>query len=206
LETSFMQILVVLAHPRPGSFNHAIAATAMQALHENGHQVIFHDLHAERFDPVITPEEIPAGAALDPLIQQHCAELAAADGIVIVHPNWWGQTPAMLKGWIDRVLRPEVAYGFAEGDSGAGVPLGLLRAQAALVLNTSDTPKERELAVFGDPLETIWKNCIFGFCGVHQVHRRMFEVVATATPQQREAWLAEVRELVQRCFPVAKYG
>ena len=123
-------------------------------------------------------------------------EIAQAQGIVIVHPNWWGQPPAILKGWVDRVLRPEVAYRFQEGDAGDGVPVGLLQAKAAVVFTTSNTPGERELAVFGDPLETLWKNCIFGLCGVPLVFRKNFAVVVTSTPAQRQAWLEEVREML----------
>jgi putative NADPH-quinone reductase len=65
-----------------------------------------------------------------------------------------------LKGWIDRVIRPGVAYRFVDGDSGEGVPVGLLKAKAALVLNTSNTPDDREQSAFGDPLEVLWKRCI----------------------------------------------
>jgi glycosyltransferase involved in cell wall biosynthesis len=78
---------------------------------------------------------------------------------------------------VDRVLRPDVAYRFLEGDSGEGIPVGLLQAKAALVFNTSNTPMERELAVFGDPLEMLWKNCIFGLCGVPMFLRKNFGVV-----------------------------
>ena len=53
------------------------------------------------------------------------------------------QPPAILKGWIDRVMRPGVAYEFLEGGSGKGVPNGLLKAKAALVFNTSNTPEDR---------------------------------------------------------------
>ena len=63
-----------------------------------------------------------------------------------------GQPPAILKGWIDRVIRPGVAYRFLEGDSGEGVPLGLLRAQTALVFNTANPPEDQESVVFRDPL------------------------------------------------------
>ncbi len=66
--------------------------------------------------------------------------------------------PAILKGWVDRVIRPGVAYEFLEGDGGEGVPCGLLRARAVLVFNTGNTYLEREMKIFGDPLETIWKN------------------------------------------------
>ena len=133
---------------------------------------------------------------LHPDLAQHCREIAQAQGIVIVHPNWWGQPPAILKGWVDRVLRPEVAYRFREGDAGDGVPVGLLQAKAAVVFTTSNTPRERELAVFGDPLETLWKNCIFGLCGVPLFFRKNFAVVVTSTPAQRQAWLEEVREML----------
>ena len=122
-------------------------------------------------------------------------------GIIIVHPNWWGMPPAILKGWIDRVLRPEVAYRFVEGDQGDGVPVGLLKAKAAMVFNTANTPDERERKIFGDPLEALWKKGVFDLCGVRKVHRRTFAVVVTSTPQQRAAWLAEVRTAVEQFFP-----
>jgi putative NADPH-quinone reductase len=195
-----VNILIILAHPTRGSFNHAIADIAVKTLTDIGHHVIFHDLYAERFDPVLPAGEIPKSAALDPDIQRYCDEIAAADGVVVIHPNWWGQPPAILKGWIDRVIRPGVAYEFLEGDSGEGVPKGLLKSKTALVFNTSNTPAEREIKVFGDPLETIWKNCIFGLCGVKNVYRKTFGVIVTSTPQRREGWLQEVQEMVSRLF------
>lgn len=90
-----------------------------------------------------------------------------------------------MKGWIDRVLREEVAYTFPKGDNGGGVPIGLLKAKAALVFNTSNTPGERERDIFGDPLEHIWKDCVFGFCGVHVFERKMFRIIADSTPELR---------------------
>jgi len=196
-----MKVSVILAHPGPESFNHAIAATVVQALAENGHTVAFHDLYAEHFDPVLPYAEIPRDAPLDPVIARHCSEIATADGIVIIHPDWWGQPPAILKGWIDRVIRPGIAYRFREGDNGEGIPEGLLAAKAALVFNTANTPAERERAVFGDPLERLWKDCIFSFCGVPVVHRRMFAVVVTSSAEERAGWLAEAAALTRKYFP-----
>jgi len=201
-----MRISLILAHPRKGSFNHALAQAAVDQLTANGHDVVFHDLHRQGFDPVLPGAEIARDADLPPLIARHCAEIAAADGIVIVHPNWWGMPPAILKGWVDRVVRPGVAYEFLEGDGGEGVPRGLLKARAALVLNTSNTVAGREQSVFGDPLERIWKDCIFGLCGVRRVERRMFGVVATSSAAQRAGWLAEAAALADRCFPPQSGG
>jgi NAD(P)H dehydrogenase (quinone) len=196
-----VNISVILGHPNKGSFNHAIAETAVTVLRENNHHVTFHDLYAENFDPLLPAREFPKNAVPDPAIQQHCAEIAVADGIIIIHPNWWGQPPAVLKGWIDRILRPGVAYEFFECDKGEGVPRGLLQATAALVFNTSDTPAEREKAVFGDPLELIWKNCIFGLCGIQTFYRATFGVMVTSTQSMRETWLQEVRKTVSLYFP-----
>jgi putative NADPH-quinone reductase len=196
-----MQILIILAHPDTASFNHAIAATALQTLAAEGHDVTFHDLYAEGFDPALPAEEIPRGAPLPNVIARHCQETAQADGIIIVHPNWWGMPPALLTGWVDRIMRPGVAYAFVEGDGGEGVPAGLLKARKALVFNTSNTEGEREVTVFGDPLERIWKDCIFGLCGVEETGRRMFRVVVTSTVEERRKWLDEVRTTVREFFP-----
>ncbi len=196
-----MLVSVILAHPCRGSFNHAIAEAAVTALRECGHVVAFHDLYAENFDPLLPCGEISRDAPLPPPIAAHCAEVAAAGGLVVIHPDWWGMPPAILKGWIDRVLRPGVAYRFLEGDGGEGVPVGLLKAGAALVFNTSNTPRQRELEVFGDPLERLWKDCICTFCGIPVVHRRMFSVMVTSTDEQRRSWLDEVRTLTREAFP-----
>jgi putative NADPH-quinone reductase len=199
-----VKILIVLAHPDVGSFNHALAGAAAQAAKRQGHAVTLHDLHAERFDPVLPAAEIPRDATLPPWLERHCADLAAAEGIVVVHPNWWGQPPAILTGWIDRVVRPGVAYEFEGGDSGEGVPVGLLRAKTAVVLNTSNTPPEREHDAFGDPLESIWRRCVFDLCGVKDVRRKTYSVIVTSTAEQRREWLGAAAALVTEAFPRAQ--
>jgi NAD(P)H dehydrogenase (quinone) len=196
-----MKISVVLAHPEAGSLNHAIAGAAVEQLEADGHAVSFHDLYGEGFDPLLASGEFPRRAALTNAVREHCREIAEANGIVIVHPNWWGQPPAILKGWVDRVIRLGVAYEFLPGDSGEGVPKGLLKAEAAAVFNTSNTEPERERRVFGDPLETLWKNCIFGFCGVGKFHRRNFSVVVTSSEAERREWLETVKRDLRAVFP-----
>jgi NAD(P)H dehydrogenase (quinone) len=196
-----MSISVILAHPDSHSFNHAIAQAAVAALRQNWRTVHLHDLYAEAFDPILISEELPKGAPLPDQIKMHCDEIATAVGLIIVHPNWWGQPPAILKGWVDRIIRPGVAYEFLEGDNGEGVPAGLLKAKAALVFNTSNTKAEREAQIFGDPLETIWKNCIFDLCGVKTFYRETFGVVVTSTMEQRCKWLERVQQVVEGYFP-----
>lgn len=202
-----MFISIVLAHPDPNSFNHAIARTALQTCHDLGHDAVLHDLHADGFDPLLPAREIPSSGQVDPLIVRHCEEAADADGFIMVHPNWWGMPPAIMTGWVDRVLRPEVAYRFVGGDKdgegGEGVPQGLLKARTAMVFNTSNTNPEREMNSFGDPLERIWKDCIFDLCGVRNFYRRMFRIICISGKAQRKAWLDEAARAVAEYFPGA---
>lgn len=190
-----MSVLVIIGHQHQESFNHAIAATVVDELKSLGHEVVFHDLYAEGFDPILPHQEIRADAELEPVLRQHCDEVVAAEGFVIVHPNWWGMPPAVLKGWIDRVFRQGTVYSF----TAAGVT-SKLAGKRAVVLTTSNTPRDDELRQYGDPLENLWKNCIFGLLGITDFARRNFESIVMSTPEQRAAWLDEARQLVRDKF------
>jgi NAD(P)H dehydrogenase (quinone) len=196
-----MKVSIILGHPTLGSFNHAIVAAAEDTLRANGHEAHTHDLYREHFDPVMTSAEIPKDAILPPEIERHCREIGEADGIIIVHPNYWSAPPAILRGWVDRVLRPGRAYNFVPDGQGGATPVGLLKAEVGLVFTTANTPHDREVALFGDPLETHWLKVVFGLCGVPHTRRWDFSPVIVSTPEQRQGWLGEVREAVGRYFP-----
>jgi putative NADPH-quinone reductase len=191
-----MNIYVVIGHQRQGSFCHAICAAAVEELKAAGHEVVYHDLYAEHFDPILCDEEIPKDAPLDAVVERHCREVMAADGYLVVHPNWWAMPPAILKGWLDRVWRQGIVYRF--GPEGV---IPQLRGKRAVVFTTSNTPREDELRLFGDPLENLWKACVFNFCGVDNFLRRNFESIIMSTPEQRQDWLDEVRAIVHERFP-----
>lgn len=195
--------LVVVAHPKPGSFAHAMAHRAADALAERGYQVAFHDLYAEGFDPVLVADEIEFGRARseeafaaggDPLVAAHRRELAVADVLVVAHPNWWGKPPGIMAGWLDRVLSPGVAYRF---DSAAGHPEYLLDLRLLVVLNTSDTTPSREAREIGDPLEAMWRNAVGGYLPRAQVRRMTAAPIGPSTPAQREEWLAQADRLTR---------
>jgi NAD(P)H dehydrogenase (quinone) len=194
-----MKVLVLIGHQNTGknSFCHAIARTAVEELQAIGHEALYHDLYDERFDPILPQGEIPKDATVDCTVQRHCDEVTSAGGYIVVHPNWWGQPPAMLKGWIDRVFRQGVVYEFGP----QGTILGHLKGKVAVVFTTSNTPRDMELQLYGDPLENFWRTCIFGFCGLTDFHRRNFEPIVVSTPDQRKRWLDEVRRIIRERFP-----
>ena len=137
-----MKVSIILAHPNEKSFNHAIAKTAIEQLELNGHEVFYHDLHRERFDPILPAEEIPSGAVLPDVIAEHCKEIASVDGIVIVHPNWWGQPPAILKGWIDRVWVNGVAWTLPDGANRLRPGLRNVRRYGGAFYRSTRGPRE----------------------------------------------------------------
>jgi putative NADPH-quinone reductase len=196
-----MTVSLILGHPAPGSFNHAICAAAMAALEANGHACRFHDLYAERFDPVLTAAELPKDAVLPPEIERHCREIDEADGLIVVHPNYWSAPPAILRGWVDRVLRAGRAYNFVPDGQGGAAPVGLLRATAGLVFTTANTPHDKEVQSFGDPLHTHWLKVVFGLCGIARTEKWDFSPIITSTAGQRREWLREVEFAVARYFP-----
>ncbi|WP_407288962.1 NAD(P)H-dependent oxidoreductase [Streptomyces sp. BP-8] len=189
-----MRIGVYLAHPRPGSFNHALFDAVVAELGDRGCEVLAHDLCAEGFAPPLSAEETEtvrsAPSSQDAQVSLHRAEVATLDSLVFIHPNWWGMPPAVLTGWVQRVLAPGVAYKL--GTAG-GEPAGLLHARRALVLNTSDTPADREESEFGDPLQRIWAACVLPYVGVTDVRRFVFRTVTDSTEETRAAWLHQAR-------------
>ncbi|MEU9862541.1 NAD(P)H-dependent oxidoreductase [Streptomyces sp. NPDC047971] len=190
-----MRVGVYLAHPRPGSFNHAVFEAVVGELRDRGCEVLAHDLCAEGFAPSLAADETrtvqPVPDAADPQVALHRAEVATLDAMVFVHPNWWGMPPAVLTGWVQRVLAPGVAYKL---DTAEGEPAGLLHAGRALVLNTSDTPADREESEFGDPLDRIWSACVLPYVGVTDVRRVVFRTVTDSTEEARATWLRQARE------------
>ncbi len=193
-----MNILLILGHPNPCSFNHAVAKTAQDTLKEMGHNVVFHDLYAEKFNPLLEQTEMQT--LTDPQVRRYTEDLANADGLVLVHPIWWGMPPAIVNGWIDRVFRLGIAYQFKEIAPGVGVPFGLLKAKKAAIFNTSNTPHDAEELRCKDAMGNLWKTCVLETCGVQDTDRRLFGPMISSTQTQREGWLKETADAIKKQF------
>lgn len=192
-------VSVILAHPYPKSFNHALFGAVTDALSRAGTDVRAHDLYAEGFNPVLSVTELGKKPTDDPLVALYAKELLESEVLAFIHPNWWGQPPAIMKGYVDRVFRPPYAYDF-DPDRQDLPARGMLEGKTALVINTSNTEAERENGYFHDPLEWEWIRCVFGFCGITRARRRMFRIVSASTLDERSAWLAEAGELALACL------
>jgi NAD(P)H dehydrogenase (quinone) len=190
-----MKVMEILCNPRPGSYNLALAASAREKLESLGHEVLLHDLYKEHFEPVLEAPELTRGFSLEGLVQVHCRELAESDGILVFHPEWWGQPPAMLKGWIDRVFRQGVAYDLEGEDFSEKGWKPLLTGKKGLVFCTSD-------AAEGSPqtLESLWTEAVLGRCGMQAACHVLRELRHT-DPHTRRAWLEFLERTLEQWFP-----
>lgn len=162
------------------------------AAEERGAEVRVHDLLADGFDPMLrlAPEEryatLPAGE-VDPLVYRYGEDVRWAQAYVVVHPVWWFAPPAILKGWVDRVL----VDGVAIHQPAAGPPEGLLDGRRALVVQTFNAPRAVDTLFMRNLSEVFWRRAVFGSIGVRQVKRVAFygvegiSDVALATCERR---------------------
>lgn len=125
------RVVLLVAHPRRDSFCHALAARARSGLHAAGHRVDTIDLYAEGFGAAMTPQERSAyhgdRPILDPTVQRYADLVREADALAFVYPTWWSGLPAVLKGFLERVLVPGVAFVFDERTGRVRPGLGNVR-------------------------------------------------------------------------------
>lgn len=144
-----MNVLVVHAHPDPESFNRAVFDTAVRALQAGGHRVTALDLYAEGFRAAMSADEHRAYQSddpiLDPRVAAHTSAVRQAEMMVFVYPTWWSGLPAILKGWLERVLVPGVGFVLDE-DTGAVRP-GLVHLQRIVGISTYGSRRSYVLAM-----------------------------------------------------------
>jgi putative NADPH-quinone reductase len=132
-----MHVVVVVAHPDTSSFNHAIASTAARSLTRAGHEVTVLDLYAEGFRTAMSRDERSAYHSdrplLDPMAERHADIVKAAEALVFVYPTWWSTMPAILKGWLERVMVPGVGFVF---DDHHHVRRGLTKVRCIVGIST----------------------------------------------------------------------
>ncbi len=137
-----MRTLVIVAHPNPESFTHAIAQAATAALAHAGHEVDVLDLCADGFRAAMSAEERHAyhgdDPVLDPQVRAHIAAVQRAEALVFVYPTWWSSLPAVLKGWLERVMVPGV--GFVFDDQGRVRP-GLTNVRRIIGISSYGSPR-----------------------------------------------------------------
>lgn len=133
-----MRALVIYCHPRPDSFTAAVRDTVLDRLAAAGAETRLIDLYAEGFDPVLSAGEhadYEDEAINTAPVAAHVAALRWCDTLIFVYPTWWYGLPAMLKGWLDRVLLPGVAFLMPDAHN-SDIRPGLIHIERLAVFTT----------------------------------------------------------------------
>lgn len=185
------RVLVILGHPRADSFCGAMAEAYASGAREAGHEVRLLAVGALTFDGILRhgfgPEQ-----PLEPDLAAAQGDISWAQHLVFVYPIWWGAMPALLKGFIDRVLLPGFAFRYREGSH---LWDRLLTGRSAHLLVTMDSPPWYYSLFSRAPGHNQMKRSILGFCGVAPVGISGFGPVRSSSRQKREGWLGQAKAL-----------
>jgi NAD(P)H dehydrogenase (quinone) len=189
-----MLVALVVAHPSPDSFCHALAARAAAGLRAGGHDVVVLDLYGDGFTVAMTTDEREAYESgepiLDPQVRTHADLVRRADALVFVYPTWWSGLPAILKGWLERVLVPGVAFRFDERTDKVKPALGHVRHIVGI--STYGSPRSY-VRLINDNGRRIITRALRMSCG-WRTRTRWYGCYAidTSTPREREEFAARV--------------
>lgn len=182
-----MNLLLIVCHPHEQSFSHAIGNRVEETSRAAGINTVRHNLYTEEFDPVLSDSELARQYSFEPMVQQYTEELRNASHFVFVHPDWWSGPPALLKGWIDRVFRPGVAYDWIGEEFTQKRHEPLLTGRTASVFVSTDRTAE-------DPPESLrlfWTD-LCAYAGIELPEVRIFPELRFSSIRQRREWLSEV--------------
>lgn len=188
------KILVLLAHPQSKSYCAALGQAYIDGARAAGaevRQINLADLH---FNPIsVGSPDKPVELEAD--LRKAQEDIRWAEHLVFIYPILWGTLPALLKGFIERVLTPGFAVNFHK-DS----PLWdkLLKGRSARLIVTLNTPPLLYRLLFRRAGHITMKRSILEFCGIAPVRITDIGPMKNASAQQREKWIREVQALGAR--------
>lgn len=201
-----MKVLIVHAHPEPQSFGSALRDRAVQTLRHAGHAVQVSDLYAMGFEPVARSGDFTqrrfadklqydreqkfaaAHDAFAPDIRAEIDKLLWSELLILQFPLWWFSVPAIMKGWIDRVLANGVAYG-----AGRRIETGGLRGRSAMIATTTGCREEMMApdGLLGDLRVILWPLHfgVFTYTGLRVLPPWVGWNIQYTTPERRAQYL-----------------
>ena len=194
-----MKTLIVYNHPHEGSFCSSIREAVENGLKTGNHEYKVIDLDKDGFDPVMRSKDLKAFVTagkigedgledVDPLVLRYMKLMRWAEQIVMIFPIWWMTTPAMTKGFIDKVIFPGVVY---KMEGGKLVSM-LSSLKQVTIITTMNTPSEVYHDVFGNSLEGSLIKGTFNQIGIHDIRWISLNMVKQCGDEKRWVWLDEI--------------
>ncbi|WP_144744023.1 NAD(P)H-dependent oxidoreductase [Enorma burkinafasonensis] len=186
-----MHTLVVYCHPYENSFCHGMLDALCRRYEREGTPYEVIDLYADGFDPVLSRAELAVyneGTALDPLVTRYQQLIAGSDRLVFIFPIWWNDVPAMLKGWLDKVL----LAGFSWEATGTGLKGTLTYIESAEVYTASSNPTSFIREQTGDAIQRMFIEGTLWQLGIERGTWENLGGMDTSTPEERAAFLRKL--------------
>lgn len=166
-----MKTLIIYTHPNHQSLNYAMMQQVIRGVHDNtaNKEVQIIDLYADGFNPalVFNEHKLRRDMHLDPELQTYREQIKWADRIVFVYPIWWGRPPAMLLGFIDRIMAS--GFGYAYRKSGDWLPEGLLKGKSVVCISTMKGPAGYLQLWLNNSHKILMRRALFNYIGIRQV-------------------------------------
>lgn len=190
-----MRTLIVYNHPYDGSFCHSILDTVKKGILESGNEVDIINLDSDGFNPVMSGEDLLAfrnHKVVDKQAIDYIKRLKQADHLVIIFPIWWELMPAMMKGFIDKVIFPGSIYSYTK--SGYGMKTMLNNLKSTTVITTMNTPKLVYKFVYGNAIKKALVKGTFKKIGFKNVKWISFNMVKSSSDKKRKKWLNNIEK------------
>ena len=187
-----MRFHIIIDHPWDGSFNYAVMHSFIEGIKENKNDFDVLDLNKEKFNPIMSEEELAGyaqGKSLDLKIKEYQERLNQSDHLVLIFPIWWMVMPARLKGWMDKVLLP----GFAFTTDQEPKPL-LNHISGATILTTTGAPDDLHRKEFNNALEWVLCTGTLSFIGIKKIKWLNFGETGFVSQANHKEWLSFVKE------------
>ena len=194
-----MKTLIVYNHPHEGSFCSAIRDAVESGLRKGEHEHKLIHLDRDGFDPVMREKDLAAFAkagrvgedgldGVDPIVLRYMKKIRWAEHIVMIFPIWWMTMPAMMKGFVDKVIFPGIVYKMEEGNL-VSMLSGL---KQVTIITTMNTPQDVYKEVFGNSIEGSLIKGTFNKIGIHDIRWISLNMVKQCGDEKRWVWLDEI--------------
>ena len=192
-----MYVGIIIAHPNPLSFNHALLKSFVDGAKTANHDVHIIDLYKDQFNPIISLDEM-RGKISDPIVKKYQEQIKLADCLVFIYPIFWFRGPAILEGWIDRVFSPNFAFKYKTIIGYWGRSIGLLPCNKAIIINTYGSPAiATKYFYLNIPFRRL-KRGVLKMCGVKNIIRINCWSVPFVSDEKRKRYLKKVFNVATR--------
>ena len=184
-------ITIIVGHPQRVTYGEALAEAYRRGAESVGHTVHLFKLADMTFEPILRGgyrEEQP----LEPDLQAAYDALAASDHWVFVFPLWCGDMPALLKGFFERILQPDLIR--RQGTENA-MNWRIFEKKSARIIMTMGMPVSIYRLWYGPHALKLLKNNILNFIGIKPVRETLLGMIAESSDEKRDDWLKQAEAM-----------